>query len=182
MRLRPSLALLVVFALAPPAFAEVPLDAGLRLMLKMLTYDSSFKARGSGEFLVLVPFDEATKISSREVVGAASRMSTTNLRDRTLLYLAVPVEELDDSILRRKAAAVLLPPGLGVDAARRALAVAQARAVYTLAYDEALVRSGAVLGVAEESSRLRVLINAEAAKKIGADFAPVVMRVARSVR
>ena len=169
-----SLALLL--APAPALAQEVQAPLALMVMLKVITYDANFAARGSGDFVVLVPYAPGQPTKAAATVELARGMELRSIKERKLRFLALPVAELTQT----KAEAVLLHPGISGEVAREALQLAAAAGLYTLAFDEQLVRDGAMLGVASSEGRPQVLVNVTSARGIGADISGTVLKKAKT--
>jgi hypothetical protein len=162
---------------ASPAQADaVPPSLALMVMLKVLTYDSGFPARGGGTFVVVVPYAPAEQGSADEAVSVASHVDLHSINDRRLKFVAVPLANLGET----KASAVLLPVGLSTASAKEALQVAARAKLYTLAFDESLVRAGAMLGVTVNAGKPQVVVNVSAARASAVDFSASVLKVAKT--
>jgi hypothetical protein len=64
--------------------------------------------------------------------------------------------------------------------AREALRAATTHHLYSLAFEEALVKDGAMIGVGSNDGRPQVLLNVTTARAIGADLSSAVLKVART--
>ncbi|MBK7859041.1 MAG: hypothetical protein IPJ65_10570 [Archangiaceae bacterium] len=155
---------------------EVPHQLALMVMLKVLTYDGNFALRGGADFVVLVPYAKGEAARAEETVTKAEAVDLHSINYRALKYVPVLVSELGSV----KGSAVLLHPGASAEMAKEALAFAAKAKLYSLAFDEGWVKEGAVLGVAGNAGKPQVLINVTAARGIGADFKPAVLKVART--
>jgi hypothetical protein len=173
----PVRALVACALVAFPAWAdEVPDELALKLMLRVVTYDAALSGRGSGEFVVLVPHERGQSAHAEQLVALAARLGIASLANRPLRFLPVPFGELDAS----KASAVLIPAGTAPQLAQDALRAATRHHLYSLAFDEALVKDGAMIGVASSDGRPQVLLNITTARAIGADLSSAVLKVART--
>jgi hypothetical protein len=162
---------------APEAQAqEVPQKLALMVMLKVLTYDANFATRGSGDFVVLVPFVKGEQARAAEAVEKAGSVDLHSINERALKFIAVPLGELGAA----KGSAVLLHAGMADEVAREVVAHATKARQYSLAFDEALVKEGAMLGVASNAGKPQVLLNVATARSIGAEMSPAVLKVART--
>jgi hypothetical protein len=161
---------------------EVPTPLGMLVMLKVVTYDTHFAEHGQGDFVVLVPFEPAQADDAHALVQAGAGLETRRINDRALVFEAVPADELAPRLKSRAASAVLLPHALSGPGLERVLAVARAGRVYALSLVEAQVQAGATLGVGLANGRPQPLLNVAAAKAVGAEFPPSVLRLARAVQ
>ena len=158
----------------------MPANLGLLVMLKVLTYDSTFDKRGGdGEFLVLVPFTYPQSASALELSAAGAELTTRSIQGRRLHFEPQPAADLEAQLVARRPAALLIPADTPLEQARVFAAAAERRKIYTMSLDEGLVKAGLTVGVALNNGKPQVIINATAAKAIGADFNSAVMRVAR---
>jgi len=168
-------------ALAVPCVAradDVPPTLALTVMLKVLTYDSAFAARGSGDFVVLVPYAPKEEADAKEAIEAAEAVEQKVIVGRPLRFTAVPLAELSSKAA--SASAILL---------HRRTSAAQAKSIagaagrlYTLALDSARVDESILLGVGSASGRPQVAINIRVAHEAGVEFAPTVLKIARTVQ
>jgi hypothetical protein len=175
---RRSLSLLVLVAFAAAASEEVPPALALTVMLKVLTYDANFGTRGSGEFVILVPYAPGGEAHANEIVELAAQSPLRSINNRPLKFVALASSQLSSS----KCAAVLLPPGSSSQAAREVVDYAAAAHLYTLAFDEALVRDGVMMAVGANSGKPQVVLNMATARSIGAELSASVLKVARTVQ
>lgn len=157
---------------------DVPGNLALMVMLKVLTYDVNFAARGTKEFVVLVPYAKGSEARANDTIAMAEAMDLQAINGRALKYLPVPVADVAGA----KASAVLLHAGMSLEVAREVLAVAARARWYSLAFDEALVRDGAMLGVVSNGGRPQVVVNVPTARSIGAELGPAVLRVAKAIQ
>ena len=171
-----ALAVAVAVVSASAQAQEVPGHLALMVMLKVLTYDTNFASRGSGDFVVLVPFAKGDAGRAADTVEKAEGVDLHSINDRALKFVAVPVSELGAT----KGSAVLLHAGMAAEVAKDIVGQATRARLYSLAFDEALVKEGSMLGVASNGGKPQVLINVTTARSAGVDFAPAVLRVART--
>jgi len=167
-----ALAVLVAFA----ASAQVPAQLALMVMLKVLTYDGTFSSHASGEFVVAVPYAKGDEGSANEVVATSEAMDLKSINDRPLKFVTMPAGDFTGS----RYSAVLLHAGMSAATAREVLAHAAKNKMYSLAFDEQLVKDGAMLGVTSNGGRPQVLINMVTARAAGVEFGPSVLKVART--
>src|SRR4051794_32022343 len=89
-----AVALAVLTASSSAHAQEVPGHLALMVMLKVLTYDINFSSRGTGDFLVLVPFAKGEQARATETVDKAMSVDLRSINDRSLKFIAVPIAEL----------------------------------------------------------------------------------------
>jgi hypothetical protein len=161
---------------AAVAYAQVPSQLALMVMLKVITYDTGFAGHGGGEFVIAVPYAKGEEASANEAVATSEAIDLKSINDRPLKFVTVPAAELSSN----KASAVLLHAGMSAGTAREVLAHAAKAKLYSLAFDEQLVKDGAMLGVASNGGKPQVLINVVTARAAGVEFGPSVLKVART--
>jgi hypothetical protein len=154
---------------------RVPDALGLMVMLKVVSYDTAFASHGNGDFVVLVPYPpgQEGKASALAAIGAGLEVKT--IKERSLHFVPTPLADLES----KKGSAVLLYFAFPAEALKAALEKARAAKLYVLAFEEAPVRDGALLGVGLSNGKPQPLVNVAAARAIGADFGPV-LRLART--
>ena len=165
----------LLVASAPHAEDRVPESLGLMVLLKVVSYDTSFAAHGSGDFVVLVPFAPGQEAKATALVTLGATLEVKTIKERALRFVTVPVDEVGS----KKGTAVLLSFGFPADALRTVLEKTRAEKLYVLAFEEAPVHDGALLGVGLSNGKPQPLINVAAMRAIGADFGPV-LRLART--
>jgi hypothetical protein len=180
--------LVAALALAAAARAEgeaVEPEVALPILLRVLTYDRGFKARGEGDFLVLLPAD-AANISRRDKVLAVARgMKLTSIQNRPLRYQALDftsADALGQAIGGQTASAVLLIPGLPTAAVEQAKRAANGIHAYVLSLDTAVVeQKNAMVGVSIHDGHPQIVLNVDGARAANANFDNAVLKVARLV-
>lgn len=177
--LRTAAALLLA-AVAAHAADRVPPELGFVVLLKVLTYDAGFDRRGSGDFVVLVPY--ASRASADKLLKEVEYISASRVKTRTLSLVAVEVSALKAEVAARQAAAVLVPDDAPPAVVEEAVRVCDAARIYGLSLSEAGVQAGLALGVAPKDGRPQVLLNLAKVRAIGAEFPPNILRVARVVQ
>lgn len=172
-----ALALAVTLPCAAVADEAVPEPLALMVMLKVLTYDTNFASRGAGDFVVLVPFAKGAEARATAAVAKAEAINLHSINDRALRFVPIALADLPGT----KASAVLLHAGFAPETAREVVVASSRARLYTLAFDEPLVKDGgAMLGVASNAGKPQVVINTVTARSVGADFAGAVLKVART--
>ena len=154
---------------------RVPEPLGLMVMLKVVSYDTSFATHGSGDFVVLVPFAPGQEAKATALATLGGTLEVKTIKERALRFVPVPIDELGS----KKGAAVLLHIAFPADLLKPALEKARAEKWYVLAFDEMPVHDGALLGVGLSNGKPQPLINVAAMRALGADFGPV-LRLART--
>lgn len=171
-------ALLLLVALR--AFAEPPTEVPPRLamlvMLKVLTYDSGFEARGQGDFVVAIPFSKGAEGAAEAVRVSLADLDIKTIKQRTLVFRPTAWGS------KAAADAVLVSSALTADDLRAAVQVSRAAKQYSLAFDERLVAEGVLLGVASVNGKPQPVLNVSTARALGAEFSPSVLKLVRVVQ
>lgn len=171
-----ALALVVLLATSASAQERVPDGLGLLVMLKVLTYDTGFDARGDGEFVVLVPYASGHEAEANALAKVGNALDVKSIKERALRFVVVPAAESS----KQTASAVLLHANFPGEVARPLLTMGRTKRWYTLVLDETLLVDGAVLGVGLSEGKPQPLINVTTARTVGAEFASAVLKRART--
>lgn len=177
-------ALLVILLCASVTFGgtAAPANLSLLVMLKILTYDANFAARGDGDFVVLVAHGPEQQQQLSEATGAIAALKQSKLQARPLRFVPVPMAELAAAVKLHSASALLLIKDTTGEPLRESLKIANAQKLYVLALDPQAVEEGAVLGVENRDGKPQVVINVQAAKTAGVAFPVSVLKIARAVQ
>jgi hypothetical protein len=167
------LTLLVSAGLAH-AQSEAPVKLGALLLLKLVTYDAAFDTRGDGDFVLAVPFSKGKDAEADALVRALLEVETRRIKQRPLVFRAVPVEKAD-------AEAFLVSGALTPADMTALVASAREKRRYTLGLSEAAARDGALLAVTPHEGKLLPVLNVDTARAIGAEFPTSVLKLARVV-
>jgi YfiR/HmsC-like len=178
-----SIALAALLTLAPVrALGEpTPPNIGLNVLLKAIAYDERLASKGTGDFVVLVPWSRQPEEVER-LIAEASVDKAANIRQRPIRYIAVPFVQLEDKIERLGASAVLLAPSEPEAMARIAAAAATRLKVYSLALSSSGVRDGALVGVEVVDGRPRLMLNQATAERVGANFSTTLLKRTKTSR
>ncbi|MDX2012039.1 MAG: YfiR family protein [Myxococcaceae bacterium] len=157
------------------AQAEAPVKLGALLLLKLVTYDAAFDTRGDGDFVLAVPYSKGREGEAEALVKALLEVETRRLKQRPLVFRALPVEKADAEALLVSAA--LVPSDLAALLSR-----AREKRRYTFGLSEAAAREGALLAVTPNEGKLKPVLNVSTARAIGAEFPASVLKLARVVQ
>ncbi|MDP3234406.1 MAG: YfiR/HmsC family protein [Myxococcales bacterium] len=175
-----GLAALLTVALALPAFGqpaqEVPPRLAMLVLLKVLTYDAGFEARGQGDFVVTVPFSPGREGAADALLGLLGALEIKTIKQRKLVFQRLPVATTSSCD------AVVVSAALDADGLRQALERSRAARQYSLALDEAMVREGALLGVASLGGKLQPVLNVSMARATGVEFSASILKLVRTVQ
>lgn len=180
------MALLAALLASPGAWAEEPTDpkVAMPILLKVLTYDTNFDARGAGPFVVLVASEPAQSSAREQLLGVLKSLSVSSIKNRPLKFVSTEFKDeasLQSEVEKNKAAAVLAVPGLATQAVKAISEVAQDNQIYTLTLEAAAVQQLAV-GVGSSSGKPQILINEKAARGVGAKFENSVLKLAKVIQ
>jgi hypothetical protein len=173
--------LLSLFAMTASG-EEMPVEQGVTLLLKVLTYEAGFEAKGSGEFVVLVPYGAEGRGRADAAVEALAPVAKAKVKTRALSFVPVKSTEISATHSGRKVSAVLLLPGSDASVVNETGRLGRDSHIYTLGLDEDSVRSGAALGVTAKEGKPQVLLNVAQAKAEGSEFPQSILKVAKLIR
>ena len=163
------------------AAADAPVKTSLLVVLKVLTYDAGFVARGKGDFVVLIP-PAGDPARASALLEVARGSGVTRILERPLKFVLGSSDPLEAQAREAHASAILVPEGISGATAKEVARVGTALKIYTLAVEEAPVRQGLLLGVAVNDGKPQVVINITAARAQGVEFSASVLRIARTVQ
>ena len=177
--------LAAVLFTATTASAQVDVKAALPVLLKVLTYDVNFDARGAGPFVLLVVSEPAQWADRTALMGNLKDSSVTEVKKRPLTYIAVDFRDeaqLQGEIDKNKASALLVVPGASAATLKSMWEVAQDNQLYALALNAETVQSFFPVGVTMAGDKPQIIINEKSSKAVGARFETVVLRMARVIQ
>ncbi len=169
---------------ASAALADVDARAAVPVLLKTLSYDTNFDARGAGEFTVLV-LAPASLSKERERLMTQLKDAGLKLKSRPVKFVSADWKDeatLQSDIDRNKAAALLPIPELPMPMVRALWEVAQDNQLYAVALTEQMVEQVLPVGVTQAGERLQIVINEKASTAVGARFETAVLRTARVLK
>ena len=167
------------------ASADVDVKAALPVLLKVLTYDVKFDARGAGPFVVLVVSEPGMSAARSSLMGTLKDVSVTEVKKRPLKF--VPIDFKDESQLqaetdKNKSSALLVVPGTPSAAMKSMWEVAQDNQIYALGLDAESVQQFFPVGVTMVGDKPQILINEKSSKAVGARVETVVLRMAKVIQ
>lgn len=171
--------------LASAAHAQVDVKAALPALLKVLTYDVNFDARGAGPFVVLVVSDPAQSAERAALLGHLKDSGVTEVKKRPLKFSGVDFKDegqLQAEIDKVRASALLVVNGTSPSTVKALWEVAQDNQMYALALNVEMVESSFPVGVTMLGDKPQIVINEKSAKAVGARFETVVLRLARVIQ
>lgn len=155
------------------------------MLLKVLTYDVNFDARGLGDFTVLVVGD-ANQGEKRDLLLLALKdLPSQKVKSRTLKYAVAEFKDeasLQGEIDRSKASALLIIPGASAATVKHVWEVAQDNQTYVLALEASMIEAGLPVGVQVKDGKPQILINEKGAKSVGAKFETAILKLARVIQ
>jgi hypothetical protein len=172
--------------IAAGASAEEPdVKAAMPVLLKVLTYDVNFDARGAGDFVILVASDPGQAEKRKALLKDLEGVSVTKVKNRNVKYIGIDVKDettLQADIDRTKASAVLAVPGTPAASVKTISEVSQDNQLYALALEAAMVEQALPVGVTMSGGKPQIIINEKAAKGVGARFETSVLKLARVIQ
>ncbi len=182
MRLWRAVAMALALIESTPAVAEVPAPMAVVVMLKVITYDAAFDAENRSDFVVCIPYVAAQKSAAEQTVKALEGVASSKLGAHKVRVKAIDAEHLAAALEAEHASAVLLLPETPKAVALEQRDLATKRKLYMLALDPAMVSAQhAMLGVAEENGKPKIVLNTTLAKAAGVELSASVLKVARLV-
>jgi hypothetical protein len=159
------------------------------LMLRILAYDRSFKARADGKTApILLVYQEGNEHSETmqvdlnnvfEELSGSVTVGGLPLRISALAYTK-PLA-LEARVLSLHPVALFVCPGLA-DSIPQISAVCRKRAVLSMTTTNAYLRSGLSVGLSAGEDRIHMAINLPASKAEGADLDAALLRIAEVYR
>lgn len=170
---------------ASTASAQVDVKAALPVLLKVLTYDVNFDARGAGPFVLLIISEPSQSVERSALMGTLKESSVTEVKKRPLKYIAVDFRDeaqLQSEIDKHRASAILVVPGTATASVKAMWEVAQDNQMYALALDAETVQTYFPVGVTMVGDKPQIIINEKSSKAVGARFETVVLRMAKVIQ
>lgn len=155
------------------------------LLLKVLTYDVNFDARGGGDFVILVAGDTSATERRKALMKDLEGVAGTKLKTRTVRFVSVDLKDepsLQADVDRVKASAVLAAPGTPHAGVKIISEVSQDNQIYALALEAAMVEQALPVGVTMNGSKPQIVINEKASRGVGARFESSVLKLARVIQ
>ncbi len=181
------LALLIVMAASAAHAGELADDVqtSMPMLLKVLTYDVNFDARGLGDFTVLVIGDPTAPDKREATVKALKDLPAQKVKTRPLKFASTEFKDeptLQAEIDRTRASALLVVSGASMMVVKHVWEVAQDNQTYVLAFDTAMIEFGLPVGVQAGAGKPQILINEKGAKSVGAKFETAILKLARVIQ
>lgn len=177
--------LLAMWAPTAPGQESAEVKAAVPVLLKVLTYDVNFDARGVGDFVVLV-LNEPGQAQKREaLVDTLKSVDVSKVKNRPVKYVGAEFKDeasLQAEIDRTKASALLATPGMSDKFVGHLSEVAQDNQLYAVALTAAMVEKALPVGVVMANGRPQIIINVKAARGVGANFETSVLKLARVIQ
>lgn len=180
-------ALLLGLLVSGPAAAQDAAEArsAMPALLKVLTYDVNFDARGVGDFVILVVNEPGQGPRREALVDALKGSDAARIKNRPVKYVGVETTseaDLQAQIDKTRASAILATPGMSEKSVKALWEVAQDNQIYAVALEAAMVEQALPVGVVMAGAKAQIIINVKAAKAVGANFETAVLKLARVVQ
>lgn len=189
---RGLLSVVLAFALlagAVPSYAlaqnTVDVKAAVPLLLKVLTYDVNFDARGIGPFTILVVGAPAQAKDRDKLVADLNELQGNKVKSRPVKFVGAEFQnegQLQSEIDKSHASALLAQPGMPVPMVKQIWEVTQDNQLYALALEAALVEQVLPIGVTMSGDKAQIVINEKASRAVGVRFETSVLRLARVIQ
>lgn len=176
---------LALLSTSAAAAEDVDIKAAMPVLLKVLTYDVNFDARGVGDFVILVAGDADKADRRRALMKDLESVSGTKVKTRSVRFVSVDLKDeptLQADIDRSKASAVLAAPGTGPGGVKTISEVSQDNQIYALALEVAMVQQALPVGVSMTGGKAQIVINEKAARGVGARFETSVLKLAKVIQ
>ena len=183
--MRLSLLSLLLAAQGHAAGFADDVKTSMPMLLKVLTYDLNFDARGLGDFTLLVVSDPGQSEKRSTLLEGLKEMSIQKVKTRTLKYVVTEFKDepsLQAEIDKTHASALLVVPGASTATVKHVWEVAQDNQTYALALEASMVELALPVGVQINSGKPQIVINEKAAKSVGAKFESAVLKLARVIQ
>jgi hypothetical protein len=182
-----SLALVLAAVLLGPQLARAQVDAraAMPVLLKVLTYDVNFDARGVGPFVVLLVAGPGQAAAKDRLIAELEGLAAQKIKARPVKYVATELlseAQLQAEIEKHHASALLAVPGLPLPLVKVAWEVAQDNQLYALALEATTAEQVFPVGVTLVQDKPQIIINEKAARAVGARFEASVLRLARVIQ
>lgn len=161
------------------------MKAAVPVLLKVLTYDVNFDARGVGDFVVLVACEPGQAAKRDALVETLKSVEVSKVKARPVKYVGVEFKDeagLQAEIDRTRASAILATPGMSDKFVSHLWEVAQDNQLYAVALVAAMVERSLPVGVVMTNGKPQIIINVKAAKSVGANFELSVLKLARVIQ
>jgi hypothetical protein len=167
--------------------ADFAADAkiAMPMLLKALTYDVNFDARGIGDFTVLVVGDAGQSDKRDLLLSGLKDMPNQKVKNRPLKYAVAEFKDepaLQAEIERTRASALLIVPGTSLPTLKHVWEVAQDNQAYVIALEASAVEFGLPIGVQVNGGKPQILINEKGAKSVGAKFETAILKLAKIIQ
>ena len=159
----------------------MPLELGTTVLLKVVTYDTTFDARSPGEFVVLIPYaDDGSRALA--AVEQLANVARSRIRARPLSFHAVKSTELSAEAKARKASAILALEGTPDSVLAEIARAGKELRAYTLGLGEDAVKASVAIGVTMHDGKPQITVNIERARSTGVELPQSILKVARLLR
>ena len=158
------------------------------LILRILSYDRNLRSRASHQVTLLVLYksgDSASESARSTIVRSINDIgrgvTVSGLPARAVEHSFTDTNALVRAARGAGASAIFVCPGLGGFNSQIAQASRRA-SLLSITQDEGSVRAGLSVGIVRSGSRLRLLVNVNAARSEGARLDAALLRLAQVVR
>jgi hypothetical protein len=174
-----------MWALTASAQEAGDVKAAVPVLLKVLTYDINFDARGVGDFVVLVVNEPGQSEKRQILVETLKGVEVSKVKARQVKYVGAEFKDeasLQAEVDRTHAGALLAMPGMSDKFVNHLWEVAQDNQMYAVALTAPMVEKALPVGVVMANGKPQIIINMKAAKSVGANFELSVLKLARVIQ
>jgi hypothetical protein len=160
---------------------EVPVAVQIPLFLKVISFDRQLRARGEGEFVLAVAYQNGNRASAdaRDEVIRVLKAEHPAVRGLPVRVVTIDLdrESLADCLKADQASLLYMTPLRAIDVGAL-VAIASAADVTTATGVTQYVSLGVAIGVRLQRDRPKILINLQGARSQGADFTAELLKLA----
>lgn len=161
---------------------DVPATIQIPILLKVLTYDRQLRLRAPETVVLAVAFQSGNRTSSlaRDEVMKALAVAREQLKELPFRVITIDLdkESLPEFLAMMGVNVLYVAPLRGVDI-RKLASTTRAARVTSITGVARYVELGLGAGLADQGGRPKILINLDACRLEGADFAAELLKLAR---
>lgn len=179
--MRGVFAIALCMTLPSPAWAALPLEPAVRVLVRVLSYDRALSERVTGELRAAIVYDARDPVSTAQALETSLVLRGLAGAKLGELRLSSEVDLLSGGGDLGDYGAVFLCRGVD-HFLPELIEEADAHDVLLLSLDDALMGRGPAVGVAQRQARLQILVDLEAASSQGAKLSSDVLQLAEIVK
>jgi hypothetical protein len=165
---------------------QLPVEAQVPLLLKLLSFDRNFRGRAGGELVIAILFQGGNResVNVKSDVEAALKQSATALGGLPLRAVSIDLDEEPDlaSVLAARTVVVMYVSPLRAVDIREITKASRKAQVRSFTGVPHYVEQGIALGLGLRGDLPQIIINLPAAREEGADYGAQVLKLARVIQ